>query len=172
MFPCTVAMCICIVTITINWMLYHFNTLSFSLQYAVVNSFPHNSRGKNSSGESFVWLNTSPLHAQPPFPSISSSFFFTHPQAEFFPVTVEFIHLSLEQHGICGQHILGHVCFHGGQLLQSSNPQLQRVLVLLHNTAAGLKSNPLCCCTLSPFSLSLALSHSVTLSLACGIKAC
>ncbi len=81
----------------------------------------------------------------------------THLQAQVFPLAVQFFHLSLEQHSVCGQHVLRHVCLHGGKLFQSSSPNLQRVLVLLHNTATSTKLNspPLPHANPSPLSPSL-----------------
>lgn len=82
----------------------------------------------------------------------------THLQAQFFPLAVKFFHLSLEKRGVCGQHILGHVCLHGTQLFQSSSPNLQRALVLLHNTATNkLNSPPLPHANPSPRSPSLSV---------------
>lgn len=56
----------------------------------------------------------------------------TNLEAEFLPLTVQVLHLLLQQQDIVGDDVLGQIRLHGAQLSQALSPVLQGVLVLLH----------------------------------------
>lgn len=65
----------------------------------------------------------------------------TNLQTQLLPLTVQVLHLLLQQQDVVCDDVLGQVRLHDAQLAQALSPVLQGVLVLLHTITHGGSHN-------------------------------